>query len=168
MSQFTVVDLITAIVSLSYLSLDEEMEIDDLTQAMESEADRDSDIEVLACYSEAQPFQSQSVAGRFMTSDPTGCLDDLSISEALHGPSSAETSCPSSELIDQVLGNNPPPESFVPLSQQPNAHCSRLLPIPDTPQSPPIHEQGPISTTPKTHGPMINSPAGPIMPTLQV
>ena len=30
----------------------------------------------------------------------------------------------------------------MPLSQQPIAQCSQLEPIPDTPQSPPIHEQG--------------------------
>ena len=31
----------------------------------------------------------------------------------------------------------------MPLNQQQIAQCSQLEPIPDTPQSPPIHERGP-------------------------
>ena len=157
--QFTVDDLIQPIVSLSYLSSDEEMDVDDPSQATENEVDRDSDIEVLACYSEIRPFEQQATAGRFMTTDLTGCLtgcphwlpDDLSIPEALYGPSSTESNHPPSDLIDLVLGQSPPLESVVPIDQRPIAQRSKLEPIPDTPESPPIQEQG-------TNGNAINNP----------
>ena len=42
-----------------------------------------------------------------------------------------------------MLGQSPPLESFVPSSQRPIAQCSQNEPIPDMPQSQPIHEQGP-------------------------
>ena len=136
--QFTVDDLIQPIVSLSYLSSDEEMEVDDPSQASVREDDQDSDIEVLACYRETQPLELQAVAGRYMTTELPGCLDDLSIPETLHRPSPTDENYPPSGLVDLVLGQSPPLESFVPLSQQPIAHCSHLEPIPATPQSPPI------------------------------
>ena len=139
--QFTVDDLIQPIVSLSYLSSDEEMEIDDPSQTSVGGDNQDSDIEVLACYREEQPFEAQTVAGRFMTTELPGGLDDLSIAEALYGPSYSNDN-PPSDLVDLVLGQSPPSESFKPLNQRPIAHCSQLEPIPDTPQSPPIHEQG--------------------------
>ena len=73
-----------------------------------------------------------------MTTELPRGLDDLSVAEALYGPSSADDSYPPSDLDDLVLG-----QSFMPLNQRPIADCSQLEPIPDTPQSPPIYEQGP-------------------------
>ena len=146
--QFTVDDLIQLIVIFSYLSSDEEMEVDEPSQASIGEHDQDSDIEVLACYRDTQPFEPQAVAGSYMTTELPGCLNDLSIPEALYDPSSTEDDYPPSDLGDLMLGQigqSPPHESFVPLSQQPIAHCSQLEPSPKTPQSPPIYEQGPYS-----------------------
>ena len=142
--QFTVDNLIRPIVSLSYLSSDEEMEVDDPSQTFIGDDNQDSDIEVLACYREEQAFEPQTVAGRFMTTDLPGGLDDLSIAAALYGPSSTDDN-PPSDLVDLVLGQSPPSESFKRLNQRPIAHCSQLAPIPDTPQSPPIYEQGPYT-----------------------
>ena len=130
---------------MSYLSSDEEMEVDDPSQTSMGEDNQDSDIEVLACYRGAQPFEPQAVTGRFMTTELPGCLDDLSIAEALCGPSSTDDNYPPSDLVDLVLGQSPPGASFLPLNQQPIAHCSQLEPIPDTPQSPSIYEQGPYA-----------------------
>ena len=143
--QFTVDDLIQPIVKLSYLSSDGEMEVDDPSQTSKAEDDQDSDIEVLACNKEAQSFGPQAVAGRFMTTELPGGLDDLSIAEALNGLSSADNNYPPSDLVDLVFAQKPPCESFMPLNQQLIAHCSQLEPNPDTPQSPPIHEQGPYA-----------------------
>ena len=140
--QFTVDDLFQSIVSLSYFSLDEEMEVDDPSQTFIGDGNQDSDIEVLTCYREEQPFEPQAVAGRFMTTELPGGLDDLSIAEALNGPSSTDDN-PPKDLVDLLLGQSPPSENFKPLNQRPIAHCSQLEPIPDTPQSPPIYEQGP-------------------------
>ena len=142
--QFTVDDLIHPIVSLSYLSSDEEMEVDDPSQTFIGDDNQYSDIEVLACYRVEQPFEPQALAGRFMTTELPGGLDDLPIAEALYGPSSTDDN-PPSDLVDLVLGQSPPSESFKPLNQRPFAHCSQLEPIPDTPQSPDIYEQGPYA-----------------------
>ena len=101
--QFTVDDLIQPIVSLSYLSSDEEMEVDDPSQTSIGDDNQDSDIEVLACYREGQPFEPQTVAGRLMTTELPGGLDDLSIAEALYGPSYTDDN-PPSDLVDLVLG----------------------------------------------------------------
>ena len=80
--QFTVDDLVQPIVCLSYLLSDEEIDVDDPSQASEIECDRDSDIEVLACYRKTRPFEPEAVAGRVMTIDPSGWLDDSFIPEA--------------------------------------------------------------------------------------
>ena len=50
--------------------------------------DSDDDIQVLACYPESTPFPPQLAAGRGMTSEPTQCLNDLSL--------------PPEDLIDSV------------------------------------------------------------------
>ena len=100
---------------------------------------------VLAWYRETQPFEPQAVAGRHMTTELQGCFDDLFIPEALYDPSSTDDNYSPSDLVDLVLGQSPPLESFLPQSQRPIAHCSQMEPIPDTPQWPPIYEQGPYA-----------------------
>ena len=99
--QFTVDDLIQPIVSLSYLSSDEEMEIDDPSQTSIGGDNQDSDIEVLACYREEQTFEPQTVAWRFMTTELPEGLDDLFVAEALYGPSYSDDN-PPSDLVDLV------------------------------------------------------------------
>ena len=79
-----------------------------------------------------------------MTTELPGGLDDLSIAEALYGPSSTDDNPPSA-LVDLVLGKRPPSESFKPLKQRPIAHCSQLEPILGTLLSPPICEKGPYA-----------------------
>ena len=75
-----------------------------------------------------------------MTTDPSGCLDDLSIPEVLYDPSSSEGNFPPNDLIDLNLGQSPPLES----------QCSQLEPNSLPPndlidlnlgQSPPLESQ---------------------------
>ena len=66
--QFTVDDLINPLVSLAYLSSEEEIDIDDPKSVTEAESS-DSDIEVIACYSEQQTLRPHTVAGRCMICD---------------------------------------------------------------------------------------------------
>ena len=104
------------------------MEVDDPSQASEERYNQNSDLEVVACYREIQPFEPQAVARRFMTTEIPGSLADLSIPEALYGPLTSEKKFPPSELKDLVLGQSPLLESLVPLCQQPivNNHLSYL------------------------------------------
>ena len=51
--QFSIEDIInTLVVNLCHLSSEEEMEVDDPQTANQAEEERDSDIEVLACFRE--------------------------------------------------------------------------------------------------------------------
>ena len=79
--QFTRDHNIRPLVSLSYLSSDEDMEIDavSVTNGLDNQ-DIDDDIQVLACYRESVPYPPQLVAGRTMTTELTQCLNDLSLS----------------------------------------------------------------------------------------
>ena len=50
---------------------------------------------------------------------------------------------PPGELVELVLDNFPPLDTSKPIYQQPIAMCSQLGQLPDTKQSPPVHERGP-------------------------
>ena len=108
------------------------MEIDDPQAEIEATDDRDSDIEVLACFKESPKFISQPVAGRYMTTELCGGLVDISLPEGLYGPSTKGDSEPTSELVDLVLGHNPPLDSFSAIEDQPIGRCAQIEPIPDT------------------------------------
>ena len=75
--QFSLEDHHRPLVSLSYQSSDEEMEVDSVSVA--DSQDSHVDIQVLACYRENMPFPPQFVAGRAMTTELTHCLNDLNI-----------------------------------------------------------------------------------------
>ena len=45
-----------------------------------------------------------------------------------------------------VLGNNPPLNSYAASESHHTARCAQIEPIPDTPQSPPAHENGQQAT----------------------
>ena len=105
--QFAVEDLISPLVSLSYLSSEEEdMDVDDPQKAPD-EKGYDSDIEVIACYSEAQSTRPLGIAGRAMTTEFTDD-DDLTLLEELYGRSIKTDTEPPSDLVDQILGIHPP------------------------------------------------------------
>ena len=139
--QFTVDDLISPLVSLANLSSEEEMDIDDPKSYIEPESS-DSDIEVIACYSEQQTRRPQTVAGRGMTCDLPSS-DGFSLYDGLYGPSTKADSDPEDELVNLVLGIGPTNDIGAPLEERPIARCAQVQPIPDTPQSPPGHERGP-------------------------
>ena len=144
--QFAVDDLISPLVSLSYLSSEEEdMEVDDPQAAVDEEG-YDSDIEVLACFSESQSVKPMGVAGRTMTTETYNEDDDLTLVEELYGRACKVDSEPTDDLVNLVLGNGPPNHSMIPVGEKPIARCAQMQPIPDTPQSPPAHERGPTST----------------------
>ena len=143
--QFAVDDLINPSVSLSYLSSEEDMEVDDPLTVNEI-GNSDSDIEIIACFKEVTVARHQGIAGRCMSTEIPSDNDNLSILERLYGQLTRGDSVPSNELVELVLGNNPPNASVKPEYQQSIAVCSQLEPVVDSPLSPPISEQGPNFT----------------------
>ena len=70
-----------SLVSLSYASSEEDMEVDSVT-SVQDQLDRESDdedIQVLACYYENPSYLPQLAAGRAMTTGLTQCLNDLKL-----------------------------------------------------------------------------------------
>ena len=142
--QFDVEEFIRPLVSALYESSDEDMEIDTVsTTVVNQSLDDDSDIEVLACYRETPVYPPQLTAGRAMTFDlPTGG-EDQEYQQC--GPSGSIGSIfdPSDSLIEWVIGS-PPLQTYA--EGDPNhrmANCSRIDPIPYSPLSPPLIDQGP-------------------------
>ena len=80
--QFSVEDLISPLVSLAYHLSEVEMELYDPISVIEVESS-DSDIEVVACYSEQQALKPQTVAGRGITCDYPSS-DDFSLYDGLY------------------------------------------------------------------------------------
>ena len=85
---FNLDDLRAPLVSPSYFSSDDPMEIDSISAA----GSDDSDIQVIACYREQPTFSETSAAGRQMTIDTTKCFGDYSSSL-----------WPGDEFIEQLL-----------------------------------------------------------------
>ena len=142
--QFDVEEFIRPLVSALYESSDEDMEIDTVsTTVVNQSLDDDSDIEVLACYRETPIYPPQLTAGRAMTFDlPTGG-EDQEYQQC--GPSGSIGSIfdPSDSLKEWVIGS-PPLQTYA--EGDPNhrmANCSRIDPIPYSPLSPPLIDQGP-------------------------
>ena len=67
---FNLDDLRAPLVSPSYFSSDDPMEIDSISAA----GSDDSDIQVIPCYREQPAFSETSVASRQMTIDTANCL----------------------------------------------------------------------------------------------
>ena len=61
------------------------MEVDDPTTANQDleEEDKDSDIELLTCFRGSPHFLPHPAAGRYMTTEISACLDDISLPEVL-------------------------------------------------------------------------------------
>ena len=140
--QFSVDELIQPLVSLSYLSSDDEMEVDCPSSQTEADPDVDSDKELIACYREAPVPIPRGMGGRGMTLDLSNCLDNDSQSSTLCSQGSYFNSEPDNELIDLVLGLHPPSRGSTNVSGQMMANCSQLEPALESPQSPPPHERG--------------------------
>ena len=89
----------------------------------------------------------QLVAGRYITAELCGGLDDISLPQGLYGPSTKDDSETPSELVDLVFGHSPPLDIFTAIENWPIARCAQIEPLPDTLQSPPEHERGQYPTS---------------------
>ena len=145
---------IRPLVSLSYHSSDEDMEVDamSMTDGLDN-YDSDDDIQVLACYRESTPFPSQLAAGRAMTSELTQCLNDLSLPPEDLIDSASTFTKPSQELLNWCVGG-PKNNAYDGYGKDhPIAQCSHLNPIQDSPWSPPPEEQRPTDEFLNQHNP---------------
>ena len=140
--QFSVDELIQPLVSVTYQSSDEEMEVDCPSSDTEVDPNDDSDIEVIACYREAPVSVPKTVGGRGMTLDLSSCVDSGSQDNSLCNHFSYFVSEPEDELIDLVLGLHPPTRGPGDVDSHPKSACSQLKPLQESPQSPPPHERG--------------------------
>ena len=143
--QFNVEEFIRPLVSDTYNSSNEDMEIDvvsvhdDLTQ----DDGADSDVEIIACYRDAPVYPPQLVAGRAMTTDFDTYENNPTQSQYGQSGPVASTTDPSDSLIEWLVGS---PNQRTYNEEYPRhqiAHCSELEPIPYSPMSPPLAEQGP-------------------------
>ena len=99
--QFKIEEHSRPLVSLSYASSKEDMDVDSVTSVqdllyMETE---DHDILVVACYYENPPFPPQFPGGRARTTDLTKCLNDLSLPSGAFPEDGDNFTEPSDELI---------------------------------------------------------------------
>ena len=166
--QFTMDTNTRPLVSLSYHSSDEDMEVDAMSVTDEPDYhDSDDDIQVLACYPESTPLPPQLAAGRKMTSELTQCLNDLSLPPEDLIDSVSTFTGPSQELLDWCVGG--PPNNFGDHygNNHPIAQCSQLNPIRDSPWSPPPEEQGPTDDFQRQHNPINTVDSWYHIPTLQ-
>ena len=103
--QFSIEEYTRPLVSLSYQSFDEEMEIDSISVAdVQDDQNSDDDIQVLACYYENQPYPPQLVAGRAMTTELTCCLNDLSLPKDDWEDTISTFTEPPQELLNWCVG----------------------------------------------------------------
>ena len=146
--QFSLEEHDRPLVSLSYQSSDEEMEVDSVSIADGPDGqDSDDDIQVLACYRENIPFPPQLTAGRAMTTELAHCLNDLNIpDDDLIGSVSTFTD-PSQDLLDWCVGGPPRTSYGSNADDHPITYCGQLNPIRDSPWSPPLEDQGPSVDT---------------------
>ena len=134
-----------SLVSLSYASSEEDMDVDSVTSVqdlLDRESD-DEDIQVLACYYENPPFPPQLATGRAMTTELTQCLNHLSLSTDSFQEDVSTFKEPSDELSNWMIGNSPPTYANRAIGEHPIAECSQLNPVIESPTSPPLIDQVP-------------------------
>ena len=135
-----------SLVSLSYVSSDEDMEVDSIASVQDHlDNDEENDeIQVLACYYESPRFPPQIAAGRAMTTSLTQKLNDLN----LPADSLLETidtfTVPSDKLINWAIGHPPATYCAQDLAHHPIAGCCQLDPIFESPASLPPIDQMPF------------------------
>ena len=141
--QFSLEEHHRPLVSLSYQSSDEEMEVNSVSVAdgLDNQ-DSDDDIQVLACYRENMPFPPQLVAGRAMATELTYCLSDLKIPDEDLIESVSTFLDLSQDLLDWCAGGPPRTPYDCDVNNHPIAHCGQLNPIRDSPWSPSPEDQG--------------------------
>ena len=137
--QFALDEMTTSLVNPVYASSEdeEEMEVDLLSVSGSGRHSDDSDIEVIACYRHVPVTQSNTIAPRKMTTDLFGCVDDGFPDfpwEDLEDlwPEKFQSAKVELGMGPGALGQ----ENNCPISQ-----CSNLIPLVETPLSPPLSEQ---------------------------
>ena len=150
--QFQFEESTRPLVSLSYQSVDEDMEVEPIYSVHDvNEGDCDDDIQVIGCYSETSDISPQLAAGRAMTTESADCMSNLSLPETEHTVTESYFSQPSEELIQGFVGN--PPSTYA--RQLPQAHqiaqCSPIDPVPYSLLSPPLINQYPNYDQPDKH-----------------
>ena len=108
--RFSVDDTTRPLVSFSYQSSDEDMEVDSIysIQDMTTRDSDDDDIQVIACCSENSEFPPPLAAGGAMTTDSTECLSYLNLPETQESVEESFFTEPSEKLIEWFVGNPPP------------------------------------------------------------
>ena len=143
--QFNAEGINGPLVSLSYRSSDEDMEVDSIYSAHDTapQDSDDDDIQVIACYSENREFPPQLAAGRAMTSDLSACLGYLSLPETTETATESYFTEPSEDLIEWFVGSPPSTYTGLQPQQHPIAQCSQIDPVSYSPMSPPLVDQFP-------------------------
>ena len=140
--QFAFDEMTTSLVSPVYFSSEEEeMDVDLLSVSGEATGHHsdDSDIEVIACYRHVPVTQPNMIAPRKMTTDLSGCADDGFPDFPWED---FEDLWPEEFQSTEVeLGTGP--NALGQANNCPISLCSNLVPLVDTPLSPPLSEQGP-------------------------
>ena len=144
--QRDVEEFIRPLVSALYESSEEVMgAVSTSIVATELEQDADSVIEVIACYRETPIYPPQLVAGRAMTFDLDAFGYERTQAQCEPSGSIGSTLDSSDSLINWFVGS-PPSRTFAANdSNHQMANCSRIEPIPFSPMSPPLVDQGPSS-----------------------
>ena len=143
--QFPIEGRPRSLVSLSYASSDEDMEVDSVTSVQDhlDKKEEDDEIQVLACYYENPPFLPQLAAGRAMTTSLTQSLNDLNLpADSLLETIDTFTE-PSDDLINWAVGHPPATYCAQDSTHHPIAECSQLDPVIQSPASPPLADQMP-------------------------
>ena len=143
--QFNAEGINGPLVSLSYRSSDEDMEVDSIYSVQDTapQDSDDDDNQVIACYSENREFPPQLAAGRAMTSDLSTCLGYLSLPETTETATGNYFTDPSEDLMEWFVGSPPSTYSGLQLQQHPIAQCSQIDPVSYSPMSPPLVDQFP-------------------------
>ena len=68
-----------------------------------------------------------------MTTEITGCLNDLNLPSSELAESASTFSEPSNSLVDWFIGNPPPSHYGKSISNHPIAHCSQIDPVLESP-----------------------------------
>ena len=135
--QFNAEGINGPLVSLSYRSSDEDMEIDSIYSAHDTapQDSDDDDIRVIACYSENREVPPQLAAGRAMTSDLSACLGYLSLPETTETATESYFTEPSEDLIEWFVGSPPSTYAGLQPQQHPRSQCSQVDPVSYSPMS---------------------------------
>ena len=111
--------------------------------AIEREQDTDSDIEVIACYREAPVFPPELAGGRAMTFDLDTCGEE-GTQHSFEQPGSISSLFDPSDSLVEWFVESPPSRTYTANDHNHRmANCSHLEPIPYSPMSPPLTDQGP-------------------------